>query len=79
MTRLRREVKSARKWAMSNSNKRMMVSDNTKATKPLNYLVDAAEQSLGVDKAPTNDSGMGDNLIWFACVAGLDMNYSKKK
>ena len=35
MTRLRREVKSARKWAM-NSNNRMMVSNNTKATNPFN-------------------------------------------
>lgn len=76
--RLRQQVKSARKRAV-NSNNRMMVSNNTKAANPLNYLVDAAEQNLGVDKASTNESGRGDNLKWFACVAVLDLNCSKKK
>ena len=82
--RLRQRVKSARKRAMSNSNNRMMVNDNTKASNPFNYLVDAAEQNLGVDKASqqyksTKESGRGDNLKWFACVAALDMNCTKKK
>jgi len=82
MTRLRQKVKSARKRAM-NSNNRMMVSNYTKATIPFNSLVDSAdycaakEQNLGVDT--TKESGMGDNLKWFACVAVLDMNCSKKK
>lgn len=44
--RLRQQVKSARKRAV-NSNNRMMVSNNTKAANPLNYLVDAAEQEFG--------------------------------
>ncbi len=75
-----------------NSNNRMMVSNYTKkATNPFNYLVDSAdycaapEQNLGLDKASeqvvksTNESGRDDNLEWFACVAVLDMNCSKKK
>ena len=53
--RLRRRVKSARIRAMNSIN-RMMVSNNTKAANPLNYLADAAdycaakEQNLGVGK-----------------------------
>lgn len=90
MTRLRREVKSARKRAM-NSNNRMMVNNCTKeATNPFNSLVDSAdycaakEQNLGVDKVSeqvksTKECGMGVNLKWFAYVAVLDMNCSKKK
>jgi hypothetical protein len=89
MNRLRKQVRSVRKRAM-NSNNRMMVSNYIKATNPFNSLVDSAdycaakEQNLGVGKVSeqvrlTGESGMGDNLKWFACVAVLDMNCSKKK